>query len=46
MYNLSDIKTKDATLFEAQDFEDLVIEGDINQSATSKTEIINDDQKN
>lgn len=30
MYNLSDIQTKDATLFEAQDFEDLTIDEDIN----------------
>jgi hypothetical protein len=30
MYNLSDIPTKDATLFEAEDFEDVTIGGDIN----------------
>jgi hypothetical protein len=30
MYNLSDIPTKDATLLEADDFEDLTIDGDIN----------------
>ena len=35
MYNLSDIKTKDATLFTEADFEDVTIEGDVNQSKPS-----------
>jgi|TARA_B110001450_G_C17359175_1_gene374808 hypothetical protein len=39
MYNLSDIKTKDATLFTAEDFEEVTIDGDINQSKPSNKEI-------
>tara|TARA_B110001450_G_C17407950_1_gene394515 strand:+ start:250 stop:441 length:192 start_codon:yes stop_codon:yes gene_type:complete len=45
MYNLSDIKTKDATLFTAQDFEDVNIDGDVNQSKSSIQEITDQDQK-
>ena len=46
MYNLSDIPTKDATLFEAQDFEDVTIDGDVNEAEASNIEITDEDQKN
>ena len=45
MYNLSDIKTKDATLFTPQDFEDVTIDGDVNQSKPINKEITDQDQK-
>jgi len=46
MYNLSDIPTKDATLFEAQDFEDVTIDGDVSTAEPNNIEITDEDQKN
>lgn len=46
MYNLSDIPTKDATLFEAQDFEDVTIDGDVSTAEPTNIEITDEDQKN